>query len=51
MLGRGKAVVRPARQQVADIDHVRAGDGVGGDPVAVGVFDLKPADVVLVKQR
>ena len=51
MLGRGKAIVRPARQQVADVDHVRAGDGVGGDPVAVGVLDLKPADVVLVKQR
>src|SRR5215204_936024 len=51
MLGRGKAVVRPARQQVADVDHVRAGDRVGGDPVAVGILDLKPADVVLVKER
>src|SRR5579875_2541029 len=47
VLGRGEAIIRPARHHVPDIDDEGAGDGPRLNPAAGGAQDLEPAHLIL----
>ena len=44
-------VVRPALEEVADVDDDRVGDGERRDKVSVRVLHFEPTDHVLEEQR
>src|SRR5260221_3472536 len=51
MRRRAKAVVGPAREQVADVDDEAVLDAVREYPLAVAPMDLQAADVRLIDER